>query len=188
MFKKFATAGALAALMIGGSAMAAPFASFDDFETSNPGNIFGDGPGASSSLNFDIIGKVEKACHVRAFLDGPFDDIDLSAGAVGVTQGAESVAFICNYAGGAMVTYSSLNAGVLENQDDNSFTVDYTMSGTGGSGLAFADEELDTDVVLKFVSPGILDDQGSGLSIKTKEAGTAAGTYSDTITVTIEVN
>ncbi len=135
---------------------------------------------AATSVEIPLTGVLPKACNISAFLNGPFDALDMTSTAV---QGAESLTVNCNYGGSASVTFTSANAGAMVN---GAISAPYNLivSGSpfsGGVSLATPQTWAGFPAVANA-------NQTRSLSIQLASAATAAGTYTDTITAAVTPN
>ena len=123
-----------------------------------------------------------KACTVSAYLDGPFNALNMQSTAV---QGAESTSVNCNYGGSASVTFSSANAGAMKS-GANAVPYKLIVSGSGSpfsSGVSLASAQTWNGWPATANS-----NQTRSLSVQLDNAATVAGTYTDTITVAVAPN
>ncbi len=135
---------------------------------------------AATSVDIPLTGVLPKACDISAFLNGPFDVLDMTSTAV---QGAESLTVNCNYGGSASVMFTSANAGAL-NSGANSVPYNLIVSGSPFSGgVSLATPQTWTGF------PAVANaNQTRSLSIQLTSAATSAGTYTDTITAAVTPN
>ena len=137
---------------------------------------------ADTSVTVPLAGTLAKTCGITDYLDGPFNNLDMTSTSV---QGAESVTVNCNYGGSASVTFSSANAG---NMAAGSNTVPYKLI-VSGSGSPFSTGvSLATDQTWNGWPAVANADQTRSLSVQLDSPATVAGDYSDTITVTVAPN
>lgn len=136
--------------------------------------------GPASAANFVDIpleGTLPKSCEVTAFVNGPFDNLDLTTTA---EQGAESLSPICNYGGTLTVDFTSANASSLVSGANS---VPYTFSVSGG---------LLTDATLPATVsnwPAVANAvQSRSMSVTLTNVASVAGTYTDTVTATVTPN
>ena len=134
---------------------------------------------ADTSVTIPLQGIVPKACNVTAFLNGPFNALDMSSTAL---QGSESLSPICNYGGTLTVTFTSANAGAMTN---GSVTVPYKLT---VSGNLVNDQSLASPVVVTNWPAVANAVQTRSMSVKLDAPATVAGTYSDTITAAVTPN
>ena len=134
---------------------------------------------AATSVDIPLSGELCKVCNVTAFVNGPFDDLDMTTTA---TQGAESLSPICNYGGTLSVTFTSLNAGNLVSGPNN---VGYTLQVSGG---LLAPTQLTVPAVVPNWPAVANAVQTRGLSVALIAPATVAGTYTDTITASVTPN
>jgi spore coat protein U-like protein len=135
---------------------------------------------AATSVDIPLSGVLSKACEISAFLNGPFDALDLTSTAV---QGAESLTVNCNYGGSASVTFTSVNAGALAS-GANTVPYNLVVSGSpfsGGVSLATPQTWAGFPAVANA-------NQTRSLSIQLANAASVAGTYTDTITAAVTPN
>lgn len=135
---------------------------------------------AATSVDIPLSGVMPKACDISAFLNGPFDALDLSSTAV---QGAESLTVKCNYGGSSSVTFTSVNAGALIS-GANSVPYKLVVSGSPfSSGVSLATPQTWAGF------PAVANaNQTRSLSVQLANAATVAGTYTDTITAAVTPN
>lgn len=137
---------------------------------------------ADTSVEVPLSGTLPKECGVSAFVNGPFDDLDMTTTS---SQGAESVTVNCNYGGSAAVTFASANGG---NMVSGSNQVPYKLivSGSGSpfsSGVSLASSQTWNGW------PTVANaDQTRSLTVQLDTPATVAGTYSDAITVSVAPN
>lgn len=134
----------------------------------------------STSVEVPLNGTLPKACGVSAFLNGPFDALDM---ATTVVQGAESLTVNCNYGGSSSVEFTSANAGNM-NSGSNQVPYKLILSGSpfsGGVSLATAQVWNGFPAVTNA-------DQTRSMSVQLDTIATVAGDYSDTITVSVAPN
>ncbi|WP_193165752.1 hypothetical protein [Microbulbifer hainanensis] len=153
--KKLFTVGAAAALLVIGNAY------------------------ADTSVPIPLSGTLAKACNVTAFVNGPFDDLDMTTTS---TQGSESLSPICNYGGTLTVTFTSLNAGFLQSGPNS---VGYTLQVSGG---LLAPTQLTVPAVVNNWPAVANAVQTRSLSVALLAVATVAGTYTDTITASVTPN
>lgn len=134
---------------------------------------------AATSVPIPLSGELAKACEVTAFLNGPFDNLDMSSTAL---QGAESLSPICNYGGTLSVTFTSANLGSLQSGANS---VPYTLTVSGGllsnASLATPQTIANWPAVANAV-------QTRSMSVTLGNAATIAGIYTDTITASVTPN
>ena len=135
---------------------------------------------AQDSEDIILSGTLAKDCGISAFVDGPFNALDLTSTAV---QGKESVSINCNYGGSASVRFESANAGSL-NSGSNSVDYDFFLSGSPFSGGV----SLATPQTWNGFPATAGTDQSRSMSVQLASAATVAGTYTDTITATVTPN
>lgn len=137
---------------------------------------------AQTSVSIPLSGTLPKACTISAFLNGPFDALDLTSTAV---QGAESLTVNCNYGGTASVTFTSANAGALKS-GANSVAYNFILSGAGSpwtGGVSLATPQTWSGF------PAVTNaNQTRSMSVQLATAATVAGTYTDTITAAVVPN
>ncbi|WP_193165749.1 hypothetical protein [Microbulbifer hainanensis] len=134
---------------------------------------------ADTSVDIPLSGHLCKTCNVTAFLNGPFDDLDMTTTA---QQGFESLSPICNYGGTLTVTFTSLNAGFLESGPNS---VGYTLQVSGG---LLAPTQLTVPAVVNNWPAVANAVQTRSLSVALLAVATVAGTYTDTITASVTPN
>lgn len=134
---------------------------------------------AADSVQVPLSGTLAKACNISAFLNGPFNAIDMTSTAV---QGAESLTVNCNYGGSASVTFTSANSGSMNGPANIPYQ--FILSGSPFSGgVSLATPQTWTGF------PAVANaDQTRGMSIQLNQAATLAGTYTDTITASVTPN
>lgn len=135
---------------------------------------------AADTVQIPLTGELAKSCDISAFLNGPFDAIDMTDTAV---QGAESLTVNCNYGGSASVTFESANAGEMQSGTD-AVPYQFILSGSpfsGGVSLATAQTWNGFPTVAN-------SNQTRSMSIQLDSTATVAGTYEDTITATVVPN
>lgn len=137
---------------------------------------------AASSVQIPLTGVLPKACDVSAFLNGPFDALDMTSTSV---QGSESITARCNYGGTLSVTLSSLNAGKMVNRSHGGAEVPYgvTISGSPLNNASLASPQTISN--WPAVTNAV---QTRSISVTLANAATVAGTYTDTITVSVAPN
>jgi spore coat protein U-like protein len=134
----------------------------------------------SNSVSIPLSGTLAKSCSISAFLNGPFDALDLTSTGV---QGAESLSTSCNYDGANNVTFTSANNGVLKSGNN---TLAYEF------GIPSANIPLAALTAPRSVAYGAGAPAGStftrSMVVRLPAAATIAGTYTDTITATVTPN
>lgn len=142
---------------------------------------FGAAPAmAATTIDIPLSGTLPKACDISAFLNGPFDALNLTSTAV---QGAESLSVNCNYGGSASVTFTSANAGALKS-GANSVPYNLVVSGSPFSaGVSLATPQTWTGFPASANS-----NQTRSLSVQLTNPASVAGTYTDTITAAVTPN
>lgn len=135
---------------------------------------------AAPSIEIPLAGTLAKKCTVAAFLDGPFNALNLESTSV---QGAESVSVNCNYGGSASVTFTSLNAGALKSGAN---TLPYKLI-VSGSPLS-SGVSLSSPQTWGGWPAATNANQTRSLSVQLDAAATVAGTYTDTVTVSVAAN
>jgi hypothetical protein len=134
---------------------------------------------AQTAVAIPLTGTVGKACTVSAFLNGPFNALNMASTA---NQGSESLSPLCNYGGTLNVGFTSLNAGALVS-GANSVPYTFTVSG----GLLNAVSLATPQTVSNWpATAGTV--QTRSMSVTLASAATLAGTYADTITATVTPN
>lgn len=136
------------------------------------------GPGSTSVL-IPLSGVVAKSCFVSAFLNGPFNALNMASTA---PQGAESLSPQCNYGGTLQVTFASANAGNMKN---GTSTVPYTLTVSGGLANAAS---LASQLTISNWPAAANSDQTRAMSVTLAGGTTVAGTYSDIITASVSPN
>jgi hypothetical protein len=134
---------------------------------------------AQTFASIPLNGTLTKACTVTAFLNGPFNALNMTSTAL---QGAESLSPICNYGGTLSVQFTSANAGSM-NSGLN--TVPYTFTVSGGLLNAVSLATPQTVLTWPAVANAV---QTRSMNVTLASAATIAGTYSDTITATVTPN
>ncbi len=135
---------------------------------------------AQTSVNVPLQGTLPKACTVSAFLNGPFDALDMTSTAV---QGSESITGNCNYGGSMTVQFTSANAGTM-NSGANSVAYNFHLSGSPLSGgVSLATPQTWTGFPATANS-----NQTRGMSVSLVAPASVAGTYTDTVTATVSPN
>jgi spore coat protein U-like protein len=138
--------------------------------------------GPANSIEIPLSGTLAKKCNVSAFLDGPFNALNLETTA---EQGAESVSVNCNYGGSASVTFTSANTGSLKSGAD---LVPYKLI-VSGSGSPFSTGvSLATPQTWNGWPATTNSNQTRSLRVKLDTIATVAGTYTDTVTVAVAPN
>lgn len=137
---------------------------------------------AANSVQIPLQGVLPKSCDVSAYLNGPFNALEMTSTAV---QGAESITASCNYSGTLTVTLSSANAGKMKSADHSRAEVPYGVTISGG---LLSDASLATPQVINSWPAVALKDQTRSISVKLANAAVFAGTYTDTITVAVAPN
>lgn len=137
---------------------------------------------AGTSVEVPISGTLPKACNIDAYLNGPFDDLDMDSVAA---QGAESVTVNCNYGGSASVTFSSANAGKMVSGSNE---VAYKLLVSGSASPFNTGVSLATDQTWSGWPAVANAGQTRSLSVQLDTPAIVAGAYSDTITVSVAPN
>ena len=140
---------------------------------------------ANTSVEIPLQGVLPKECSVTAFLNGPFDALDMKSTAI---QGAESLSPVCNYGGTLSVTFSSANSGSLQptgNDGDRLAQIPYTFSVSGTSLNNVSLRSPQTVSNWPAIANAV---QTRSMSVTLGRAATIAGTYTDTITATVAPN
>lgn len=135
---------------------------------------------AQTSVEIPLSGTLAKACTISAFLNGPFDALNLTSTTI---QGSESVTGVCNYGGSATVTFTSANNGSLKSGND---TVPYLFHVSGSplsGGVSLATPQAFGGFPAVVNTP-----QTRSMSVTLLSAATVAGTYTDTVTASITPN
>ncbi|WP_205479339.1 hypothetical protein [Sphingomonas arenae] len=135
----------------------------------------------SPVISVGLSGTLDKRCTVSAFLNGPFSELNLENPGV---QGSESLSSKCNYPGYATLTIKSANGGKLKSGSNE---LGYTFSLSGGFAT---DANLSSDLVItNFHNPANVNtDFTRSMSVKLANVATVAGTYQDTLTISIQPN
>jgi hypothetical protein len=189
--KKFLLA-ACAAIVLPGIANAAPFPSLADIPNANETFAFSGG-----SYDINLSGTIAKQCIAVSFLgaadnapgtgengfgDARANPIDMSSSSAQTVAGLTAA---CNYSGSnALVTVSSSQNFALTSGSES---VDYTLDINNNS---FTNENFDRAAgtyTFNFVPPAPNDTQTSALKMTLNGTGSVAGTYTDTLTVSIDV-
>lgn len=138
---------------------------------------------ADTSVSIPLSGNLAKRCSISAFLNGPFDALNLESLAV---QGAESVTGNCNYGGSATVSFASANLGNLKSSDGNLVPYKFIVSGSGAdwnAGKSLATPQAVTGF------PAVANaNQTRSMSVALTAIATIAGTYTDVVTASITPN
>ncbi|MFP3943453.1 MAG: hypothetical protein ACLFWF_06155 [Alphaproteobacteria bacterium] len=134
----------------------------------------------TDSVDIPLSGTLPKSCDISAFVNGPFDDLDMESTEI---QGAESVTVNCNYGGTASVELASANSGFLEDADSNQ--VGYNVQISGG---LLALTQLTTPQTINNWPAVAFADQTRSISVQLLAAATIPGTYTDTITASVTPN
>ena len=137
---------------------------------------------AANSVQIPLQGVLPKSCDVSAYLNGPFNALDMTSTAV---QGAESITANCNYSGTLMVTLSSVNAGKMKTSANGGAEVGY---GVTISGSSVTNASLAAPQVINNWPAVVNANQTRSISVQLAAAATVAGTYTDTITVAVAPN
>lgn len=137
---------------------------------------------ASDTVNVPLSGTLNRACNISAFLDGPFNALNMTSTS---PQGAESLTVNCNYGGSASVTFTSANSGKLKS-GSNEVAYNFILSGSGSpfsGGVSLASPQTWAGF------PAVANaNQTRGMSVQLLAAATIAGTYTDVITATVTPN
>lgn len=137
---------------------------------------------AQTSVNVPLSGTLASKCNISAFLNGPFDALNLESTLV---QGSESLTVNCNYTGTASVTFDSANDGVLKS---GSNTVPYKFILTGVGGPLSTGVSLASNQTVSNFSAVANADQTRSMRVQLDAIATVAGTYTDTVTVSVAPN
>lgn len=167
---------------------------------------------AQSSGTVDMLlqGEVAEVCGAFDFQSSPvlidfgtLSDVEVGAQTPEIANG---VTIVCNDANGGTVNITSATGGTLKRAGTSGGSgneIGYTVRATGGSGLAFGATDLSSDVDLTFSgSTAFLNGQSMTLRFAAdgvritndSEANEAtrtsvfAGTYQDTVTVSVTAN
>lgn len=137
---------------------------------------------AQNSVEIPLQGTLGKTCGISAFLNGPFDALNLSSTA---RQGDESVSINCNYGGSASVEFASANSGNLKS---GSNLVPYTFFLTGAGSPFSGGVSLATPQTWNGFPAVVGTNQTRSMSVALNSVATVAGTYTDIITATVTPN
>lgn len=144
--------------------------------------MFSAGAFAADSVSIPLSGELPKSCEVTAFLDGPFNALNMKSTAL---QGAESLSPICNYGGTLSVKFESANGGTMNNTSVASAKVGYKLTVSGG----LVNDAALTSPVTVSNWPAVANAvQTRSMSIKLDSPATVAGTYTDTILASVTPN
>ena len=135
---------------------------------------------AQTTVAIPLNGVLPKACNISAFLNGPFNALDMTSTAV---QGSESLTVNCNYGGSASVQFTSANAGQMKS-GPNGVGYNLIVSGSPFSGGV----SLATPQTWNGFPAVANSNQTRSLSVQLLAAATVAGTYADTITAAVTPN
>lgn len=166
-------------------------------------------PASAQTLTYGLNAQVATVCGVYKF-DGPTVAVDFGAlaatpAATAVPAGAGSASYRCNAVNGFSRTVTSANSGFLTLNGapttDNTRRIRFDMSHGGGSGLGFPLQQLTAPVVSTLGgSTAFLAGQTGSINFSTfgvqaapgpnEAPGTTvfAGTYQDTVTITVTAN
>jgi spore coat protein U-like protein len=133
----------------------------------------------TDTITVPLTGELAKSCTLDAFLNGPFDALDMQSTA---TQGAESITVNCNYGGSAQITFSSANGGKLISGANS---VDYALEVSGGVLPATVLSAPATGTFSGFSANA---NASRSMKVTLQQPATVAGTYTDTITATVTPN
>lgn len=155
-----------------------------------------------------LTGEVADICGAYDFQNSPvlidfgtLSDVDVGSQTPEIANG---VTIVCNGANGGTVNITSANGGALflDGTGGANREVGYTVRATGGSGLAFNATALTSDVNLPFGASGAFLN-GQSMTLRFAANGVAqdspagneapsttvfAGTYTDTVTVSVTAN
>lgn len=135
---------------------------------------------AANYVNIPLSGELCKVCNISAFLNGPFDDLDMTTTAI---QGSESLTVNCNYGGSASVEFVSANAGEMVSNGDSVEYLFYLTGSPFSGGVSLSSPQTWNGF------PAVANaNQTRGMSVSLVSAATVAGTYTDTITATVTPN
>lgn len=137
---------------------------------------------AGASTQIQLQGTLPKSCEVTAFVNGPFDALNMSSTAI---QGAESLSPVCNYGGTLSVTFNSANQGVMKTAANGGASVPYSLTVSGG---LLNNASLATPQTVSNWPAVVNAAQTRSLSVTLGAAATVAGSYTDTITVSVAPN
>jgi spore coat protein U-like protein len=136
---------------------------------------------ASDTVNIPLSGTLAKACTISAFLNGPFDALDLTSTAV---QGSESLTTNCNYGGANLVTFTSANGGKLKSAGGQEVGYEF---GIPSANFALVQLTAPTQIAYGSGAPANTNFTRS-MQVRLMAAATVAGTYTDTVTATVTPN
>jgi len=165
---------------------------------------------AETTKDFDVTASVGSVC--GAFRDGendisvPFSDLALTPTTSVITANGTGVGYRCNSPGGFIRTITSANKGKLvragASAADALNSIPFKMNHGGGSSLSFSEVSLSVDKVDTFPgAPAFLTGQtgtvtfsipgvavSSGNNYGAPGTSVFAGTYADTVTISITAN
>ncbi|BDX06101.1 hypothetical protein [Planctobacterium marinum] len=135
---------------------------------------------SDNTISLDLAGDIEPMCKVRNNVKSRSMNLDLSSN---TAQKTNNVFIWCNTGqSNAQATYSSLNDGVLVNENGDSIPYLFTVANTA-SNLSLATPQT---VTQRTGSGTAGADKGRVIKIKPQVNGfERAGTYRDTISVTV---
>jgi hypothetical protein len=147
--------------------------------------LFAGSAQAGDSDSFVIQGEVPLYCDLINNSVAATEVVDLT---ITDAQTLGSYTYKCNSADGFERTVESTNGGTLNGTGGS---IDYLFSHGGGSGLGFAAQQLTSPVITSLSgSPAYAAGQTGSVrfQLPASAAGEMAGTYSDTVTVSIVAN
>lgn len=154
-------------LAIAGIALATGFAGAQDLG------------GTSDTVTIQLEGELEKRCTIGAFVNGPFNAIDMESTA---QQGAESLTVNCNYGGSADIEFSSASGGNLVSGTNS---VGYQLAVSGG---VLAPTQLTSAATGTFSGFSANANASRSMSVTLLAPATVAGVYTDTLTAVVTPN
>lgn len=135
---------------------------------------------AQTSVEIPLKGTLAKRCTISAFLNGPFDVLNLESTGV---QGNESLTTNCNYGGSNFITLVSANKGKLVSGTNS---VDYKF-GLPSAGIALT--SLATDQTFEYGKGAPANSNFTrSMQVQLDAIATVAGTYTDTVTISVATN
>ncbi|WP_237068496.1 spore coat protein U domain-containing protein [Microbulbifer guangxiensis] len=134
---------------------------------------------APPSVQIPLEGELCKSCTISAFLNGPFDSLDMTTTSI---QGSESLTINCNYGGSATVKFSSLNGGKMVSNGNEVPYKFYVIGTSLNAGVSLATDQTTT-------FPAVLNaNQTRTLKVSLDTPAVAAGVYGDLITASVTPN
>lgn len=173
----------IAAALVGGAAMSTT--------TTAAEGVAAD---AVKSVDLNLSGSLNQRCTIYTGTTPTFTNLELESTE---PQGSGSLVVSCNYTGGTTVTFTSANSGVLANQDDGESTLRYAFIVDGSSNAAINSQlELTEPLIennLFNVNADLLNDPALSLDerniqVQLIDTAVVAGTYTDTITASVQPN